>query len=159
MSLASRPKRRAAVKAVKIIEISDDEDSEETSVGRRKRQRLDEDYENQPTTIRSQRWPTKQVNQGDQAVEKQTNSRRKKNDAKHTKSKRGNLLLSNNEVNGASDQRLEPIGNDDNDVILIENDANDADNASRFDTQINNTLNNNNESRITTGRSSFWGKY
>uniref|UniRef100_A0A1A9Z3R6 S1 motif domain-containing protein n=1 Tax=Glossina pallidipes TaxID=7398 RepID=A0A1A9Z3R6_GLOPL len=158
MSLASRPKRRAAVKAVKIIEISDDEDSEETSVGRRKRQRLDEDYENQPTTIRRQRWPTKQVNQGDQAVEKQTNSQRKKNDAKQTKSKRGKVLLSNNEVNDAGEERLEPIGNDYNDVILIENDANDADNVFRVDTQFNNTLNNNNESRVTTGRNSFWAR-
>uniref|UniRef100_A0A1A9VVW7 Tex_N domain-containing protein n=1 Tax=Glossina austeni TaxID=7395 RepID=A0A1A9VVW7_GLOAU len=158
MSLASRPKRRAAVKAAKIIEISDDEESEETSVGRGKRQRLDEDYENQPTTIRRQKWPTKQVNQGDQAVEKQANSRRNKNDAKQTKSKRGKGLLSNNEVNDASEERLEPIDNDDNDVTLIENDANDADNASRVGTQINNTLNNNNESRLTTGRSSFWAR-
>ncbi|KAL9889578.1 uncharacterized protein YdcI isoform 1-T2 [Glossina fuscipes fuscipes] len=155
MSLSSRPKRRAAVKAVKIIEISDDEDCEETSVSRRKRQRLDEDFEDQPTTIRRQRWPTKQVNQGDQAVEKQINSRREKNNTEKTKSKKRKDLLSNNVVNDAVEERLEPTGND---VILIENDADDANNTSRAETQINDTLNNNNESRVTAGRSSFWAR-
>uniref|UniRef100_A0A1A9WRX1 YqgF/RNase H-like domain-containing protein n=1 Tax=Glossina brevipalpis TaxID=37001 RepID=A0A1A9WRX1_9MUSC len=141
MSIISRPKRRAAAKAIQIIEISDDEDSEETINDRRKRQRRDEDSEDyqHQTTIRTQRWPTKQQNQG---TEQRKNLRQQsKEKAKQIKNKKGNDSLSSN--NGINNNT-----SNDNVLIQIENEV----------SRIEEVHNNNNESIITTGRSSFWAR-